>query len=208
MEKGMTTAQVASELAAKSGQSTQAAMAMRVQDSILTPIEESDDVACTPASLPTADHASAAAPPIPDMPPEEDGAIVFVCEHCGNTVCAPAETTGLDGECPFCSGEIVIPTASPEPPRQAEVALPENPLASSGIMGFVTFVCHACNQEIEAPVNMIGIQAACPSCGSSVYVPAEDEIPAPDAAPAVSPDDTPKPDLRSMTIRMDLSDIL
>ncbi len=183
--------------------------AVQVQDAILIPVDESPDGTLLPASSSAADQRQTAAPPpMQDAPPEEDGGIVFVCEHCGNTVSAPVETSGLAGECPFCSGEIVIPASSPTLQRPSEDLVPAKPLASTGIMGFVTFVCHACNQEIEAPVNMVGIQAACPSCGSSVYVPAKDEVPEPCALAQDVQDDAPKPDLRSMTIRIDLSDIL
>ena len=183
--------------------------AVSVQDAILIPIEEASGGACAPESFPVAEPAQEAVPPpMQDVPPDAEGNILFTCGNCGNTVSAPPETAGMAGECPFCCGEITIPATSPVPSRQDGIPVPTNPLASSGIMGFVTFVCHACNQEIDAPVNMVGIQAACPSCGTSVYVPAEDEIPMLNASQDVSRGNAPKPDLRSMTIRMDLSDII
>lgn len=182
--------------------------AVSMQDAILTPVTETS-VACIPDTLPVADHAQEPLDlPMQDVPPDADGNILFTCGHCGNTVSAPPETAGMAGECPFCGGEIMIPLASPALPRQDGVPMPANPLASFGILGFVTFVCRACNQEIEAPVNMIGMQAACPSCGTSVYVLAENEIPMRNESPDVSQDNVLKPDLRSMTIRMDLSDII
>jgi len=185
-------------------------LSVKEQETTLTPIAEATDSdrAATPTQMPcdTKQTSSPALPSIQTPPPEEEGNIVFSCEHCGNTVSAQAGTAGMAGECPFCSGEIVIPFSSPQFERNIEIPLPKNPMGC-GIMGFVTFVCHACNQEIEAPVNMIGIQAACPSCGSSVYVPAEDEVAEVSTLADTAQDNAPKPDLRSMTIRIDLSDI-
>jgi len=190
-------------------------MTVPAPEALLTPITETALETPVTATLPATGTAHAPTSSNPADRPREDATedaanIVFPCPHCGNTVSALGETANMVGECPFCGGEIQIPASSPAlqdfapPPPYSAVGT-----NATGITGFVTFVCHTCNQEIEAPVSMVGIAAACPSCGSSVYVPTEDEIKLPDKpqTPGAEVHSAPKPDLRSMTIRIDLSDI-
>ena len=183
------------------------------QDDIISPVEEE-----LPAPSATASSAPPQTPATPapsqnanpPAPSAEPASIVLECEHCGNTVAAPAEYEGMLGQCPFCNGEITITetkvhatNTTPTPPAA------ETPTdAAGGFTGFVTFFCNACEQEIEAPKSMVGAEASCPSCGSPVFVPAENEVrqkPAKDEANADTQSN--KPDMSSMTIRIDLSDL-
>lgn len=143
----------------------------------------------------------AAAPLDPIAPAaEETGGIIFACPHCGNTIMAQLSERGQTAECPVCNGRMVVPDATTAP---AAAPVPAKPKTVSN---FVTFVCEVCKQEIEAPLEMIGMNVVCPACGSQLKVPAHMEEPAP------APSDKPgkpkdKVDRSSMTIRMDLSDL-
>ncbi len=37
--------------------------------------------------------------------------------------------------------------------------------------GFTSFQCPSCNTEIEASLDMIGLEAECPACGTKITVP-------------------------------------
>ncbi len=86
------------------------------------------------------------------------------------------------------------PNQSPSPP-------------SSSVSGFVTFYCDDCGQEIEAPVEMIGLNADCPACGSRLEVPKESQ---PYRSAGIEEQETKDSESAdpSTTIRMDLSDFL
>ncbi len=36
---------------------------------------------------------------------------------------------------------------------------------------FISFICEACNQEIEAPADLAGRETECPACGVTLTVP-------------------------------------
>lgn len=40
---------------------------------------------------------------------------------------------------------------------------------------FLSFICPACRQEIEAPVDMANLETECPTCAATICVPAESE---------------------------------
>ena len=40
---------------------------------------------------------------------------------------------------------------------------------------FLSFICPACRQEIEAPVDMANLETECPACAATICVPAESE---------------------------------
>ena len=181
------------------------------QDDLITPAEDPGpgEQPQTQSTFPTP-----AATPVPSQPPPsatDPASIVLECEHCGNTVAAPAEYAGMQGQCPFCGGEISIPNPQTETTEKTDlsVAAATNREMPAEFMGFVTFFCNACNQEIEAPKSMVGAEASCPSCGSPVFVPAENQErqkQPEEEVPAGAVNDN-KPDLNSMTIRIDLSDL-
>ena len=69
---------------------------------------------------------------------------------------------------------------------------------------FVSFLCPACKQEIEAPADMAGTDAPCPACSTPLTVPSRsDTIFTPTAAQGAEQED-----LRSKTIRIELPDSL
>ena len=55
------------------------------------------------------------------------------------------------------------PPAEPEAPAKPEFTVAPN--------GDITFHCHSCGQEIEAPADMAGTDAECPMCGTPIHVP-------------------------------------
>lgn len=122
-----------------------------------------------------------------DMPP-----IVFACLHCGREIEAPGGTTGAEAECPACGGVLTVPDAGAGPAAGAEPAAVDATPAgetsedeSSGdAQAFIYFRCGACGQEIEAPQGLIGTQAVCPACGTTIQVPLAAPLSLPDSAPA------------------------
>lgn len=159
-------------------------------------------------------------PPVPSAPvaprsseteqnsdAEDAGDIVFSCPHCANIIMAPAEDRGHAAECPLCHGQMTVPAHT-----EATDAVPSSEAATADpvqktVSDFVTFVCKACTQEIEAPREMIGEEAACPTCGSHLQVPARSAA-ALSAQAGTMPQGPGHADRRSMTIRMDLSDFV
>lgn len=126
------------------------------------------------------------------------GNIVFACPHCGGTIMAEAAQKGMTGVCPVCGATIGIPAQDRSDHGDVKVG---ELAARATPTEFVLFVCETCLQEIEAPQEMIGMDVNCPACGSSLNVPSRKSKQA-DAAVSGK-----GPDRRSMTIRMDLSDI-
>ena len=145
-------------------------------------------------------EAGAAAMAAPDEQAiTEAGGIIFACPHCGNTIMAQLNERGQTAECPVCNGQMVVPDTSVAPAAEP-TAKPKT------VSNFVTFVCKVCSQEIEAPLEMIGMSAVCPACGSQLRVPAHEM----EAQEETEDDGLKKQeqvDRSSMTIRMDLSDL-
>lgn len=67
---------------------------------------------------------------------------------------------------------------------------------------FVSFVCVSCSQELEAPRDLVGQTAECPSCGARLVVMPPEE----DASAAAAQPQTDA--LKSRTIRIELGDDL
>ncbi len=145
-------------------------------------------------------------PPPRTEPPSvgagDGGQIVFSCPGCGGMVAAPPSDVGSQAECPFCSAAIVIPARDAE---TSSAGTQEE--GSARTEEFVSFVCATCDQEIEALVDMIGLQVNCPACASVLNVTAAP--PAPPLELDALADDAAarKPDRSSMTMRIDLSDL-
>ncbi|MGI6086929.1 MAG: HU family DNA-binding protein [Kiritimatiellia bacterium] len=130
----------------------------------------------------------------------EAGGIIFACPHCGNTIMAQVNERGQTAECPVCNGQMVVPDTS--------AASAAEPAAKpKTVSNFVAFVCEVCRQEIEAPLEMIGMSAVCPACGSQLRVPAH-ETEGQGGAEDDGLKKQEKVDRSSMTIRMDLSDLV
>ncbi|MBR1871411.1 MAG: hypothetical protein IJ802_06250 [Kiritimatiellae bacterium] len=64
--------------------------------------------------------------------------------------------------------------------------------------GFVSFVCNACRQEIEAARQHIGETVECPACGHPLKVPSPEDAPTPAQLAA----------MKGRTIRIELGGIL
>ncbi|MFW6152557.1 MAG: HU family DNA-binding protein [Verrucomicrobiota bacterium] len=138
------------------------------------------------------------------------GQVLFECTECGSMVAAPVEEAGKQGECPFCGVEISIPSQE-DIRRLGEVEkLEADKAPAHTIEDFITFVCQTCGQEIEAPVDMIGMEVNCPTCASELHIPSESMAPGKGLAEAEKENQEGKPnvDRASMTMRIDLSDMV
>jgi DNA-directed RNA polymerase subunit RPC12/RpoP len=74
---------------------------------------------------------------------------------------------------------------------------------------FISFVCPACHQEIEAPADMATQETECPTCAALIQVPAESEPGTPWGAPATPNSKMSKEQvdaMKSRTIRIELPD--
>ena len=144
----------------------------------------------------------AEAPPSPAAQPSpaanDEGQIVFSCIDCGGMVAAPAADVGSRADCPLCAASIVIPARDAAPASSTEEGMPR-------AEEFISFVCATCSQEIEAPIDIIGLEVNCPACASVLNVPTA-PVPAVPEGLALE-DDVRKPNLSSMTLRIDLSDL-
>jgi DNA-binding protein HU-beta len=146
-------------------------------------------------------------PPISyEAPPDTTGEIVFRCAHCNSVLAAPPTQVGTEGACPFCKGKIVVPGRDAKPaiatPPKTEVAR-DRPPPAKRVEDFITFVCQTCNQEIEAPIEMLGMEVNCPACDTAIHVPTSEEREKIFAAVLRKP--VAGIDRSSMTIRIDLS---
>ena len=173
----------------------------------LTPIEAAAPaVSAAPAAPVSAPAAAAPAAAGTVLPDAEEGQIVFPCPECGSMIAAPPKTAGKKGDCPFCKAALTIPQRQLEAKPDKQV-LSGKTVAKESPTDFVSFICRACGQEIEAPVDMVGMPVDCPTCGTGLTVPlANAPKPAP-AKPSAAAPSAKKPDVSSMTIRIDLSDL-
>lgn len=152
-----------------------------------------------------------ASPSRPPVPPSEEGQILFSCGECGSMLAATPKEAGKQGECPFCSAKMVVPSRSQDTLTHKSVGATKAEGTQAGALGFLLFVCRACGQEIEAPSDMIGMDVECPTCGTALTVPLVESVPAApasgqDPVPGVAANE-PKGNRSSMTIRIDLSDL-
>ena len=122
------------------------------------------------------------------------GDILFSCPQCGATLSSQAGTEGMDCDCPTCGQQLIVPLSDKPAPLETSGSH-----AQSALVGdFITFVCHTCQQEIEAPSSMAGSSSYCPACGAGLAVPHSSMLPEELAN---------DPDIFSRTIRIDLSDL-
>ena len=73
--------------------------------------------------------------------------------------------------------------------------------------GFTSFQCASCNTEIEASLDMIGLETECPACGAKIVVPSAEVN---DGVVRHGPGDNDKARtqaLKSRTIRIELGDL-
>lgn len=173
---------------------------VQVMDAVPAPAPASEKQQEPPAEAPAAP--GAAAPSLPPLAGEE-GQIIFPCPECGSMLAASPRMAGQDGDCPFCGGKTHVPD------RTADVARESAPksLKTESLSDFVLFVCRACGQEIEAPIDMIGMDAECPTCGSKFTVPMSSAGTGEQPSGTPEEDGAPRKNRSSMTIRIDLSDL-
>jgi DNA-binding protein HU-beta len=142
----------------------------------------------------------------PILPESEEGQVVFPCPDCGSMIAAPPKSAGHKGDCPFCKAVLTIPQRQPDVRPEKQVVTATQPAKDDAGTDFVAFICRACGQEIEAPVDMIGMAVECPTCGTGLTVPIAKAPQSPSAkTPATA--GKARPDISSMTIRIDLSDL-
>ncbi len=184
-------------------------MAPLPPDLIIRQLPPSEAAASAPPKTAASEPAQTAAPsaaPAAAPSADESGGIIFSCPHCGNTIMAQLNERGQTAECPVCNGQMIVPDGTSAPAGAPADASPAAAKPKS-VTNFVTFVCDVCKQEIEAPLEMIGMKAVCPACGSQLKVPAHESEPKSGPASALDTKAKGKIDRSSMTIRMDLSDL-
>jgi DNA-directed RNA polymerase subunit RPC12/RpoP/nucleoid DNA-binding protein len=137
------------------------------------------------------------------------GNIVFACHECGSMLSAELDHAGMAVKCPICSVDTSIPAKESTASGTAAHADIQSGGTAASEDDFITFVCQTCSQEIEAPLDMVRMNATCPACGSDINVPDANEPAAPSTPLETESvqSDVPGPDKSSMTIRIDLSDL-
>ena len=74
---------------------------------------------------------------------------------------------------------------------------------------FLSFICPACHQEIEAPADMADQETECPTCAAVITVPSNSEpgtLWATPAAKSSGPSQAQIDAMKSRTIRIELPD--
>ncbi len=159
--------------------------------------------------------------------PQESGvpeSIYFRCPQCNQEIEAPGNAVGAEAECPLCGAIVIIPQYNEDgtveksevvSAQEAEKMEPEvlkhrtiridaaelglEDLQNSDLQSqMITFVCDACQQEIEATIDMAGTQAECPNCGAAIMVPMF-------SPGASSEDDEMTPEMKNRTMRIDIN---
>lgn len=151
--------------------------------------------------------ATAIAPALSSELPEEGaGEIVFRCSHCRSVLAAPPAQAGTECTCPYCKAKIAIPGCEPPPkastPARTDATREQRP-AEKRTEDFITFVCQTCDQAIEAPIDMLGMEVNCPACGAAIHIPTSEETKA--SASSGLYKQPAGIDRSAMTIRIDLS---
>ncbi len=153
----------------------------------------------SPASLPAvgAGTAPGASEPAVEVEPKM---FAFKCPYCAAVIEVTEDCAGENANCPACKRAFKVPVPGQRAQRaQAEAA----PAAEEE---FVSFLCKACGQEIEAPMDMAGSQAECPACGSVMMIPYVSEPGTTQALRAGDVDSKMTEAAKSRTIRIELPD--
>lgn len=85
-----------------------------------------------------------------------------------------------------------INAVTPRPDDLVTVIEPPDAEHLDDFSSAISFRCSKCQQEIEAPAEAVGVEAACPTCGHNVIVPKKSEPgtlhgPAQPASPPITP---------------------
>lgn len=86
----------------------------------------------------------------------------FKCPYCASVIEVPSDCAGQAADCPTCHRAFTIPFPTSSQRAAMTAATPSS---------FISFVCHTCGQEIEAPADLAGTAAECPGCGMTLTVP-------------------------------------
>ena len=130
-----------------------------------SPVEE-------PAPAPVAEPAPTPAPteePAPTPAPAEEPAPT-PAEPAPAPTPAEEPVTMPAEPAPASTEPAPAPAEEPAPAPAEEPAPEEEPQPEA-----ISFKCPGCGQEIEAPLDAIGLDAECPMCGRIVVVPAKSE---------------------------------
>ena len=75
--------------------------------------------------------------------------------------------------------------------------------------GFTSFLCPSCRTEIEASLDMAGLDTECPACGAKIKVPSDDTGSADGVVRHTNGDDDKgrTQAMKSRTIRIELGDL-
>ena len=145
---------------------------------------------------------SVSPPTAPQEQLDDAGQIVFECAECGGLIGAPLDIAGSECQCPLCQALNMVPV------RAVETAPASADQHTRMLNDFVTFICQTCSQEIEAPVEMMGMSASCPTCSSQLDVPQELTPALEEAQQENGPATEISAETRnSMTLRIDLMDV-
>ena len=126
-----------------------------------------------PAPAPAAEPAPAPTPePTPAHAPAEEPKTAPTAEPVAEPAPGPAPAPAPEPTpAPAPAPE---PTSAPEPSAPEPAPAPE-PAQEEPQVDAISFKCPGCGQEIEAPLDAIGLDAECPMCGNIVVVPAKSE---------------------------------
>ncbi len=181
-------------------------------ENLVTIVEEP---AATPDATPAATPPAVTPPTSPTVTEqaispetETEGQILFECAECKSTLSAAPAEAGMKGECPYCNNPIQVPQQ--RKPVDNEIAEQRTkpahvPIASATAQEFLTLNCQTCDQEIEAPCEMLGMEVNCPACSAPLLIAKTEATAAPRETGKTA--DGQNVDLSSMTIRIDLSDL-
>lgn len=142
--------------------------------------------------------------------------IPVVCSVCRTRSYANATDVGREIVCPDCgTHNRVPPAAAPAQPFQPrytgdEYALREvdDPATRAAAAGFVKFNCGTCSTLLDAPLNQVGKQVACPDCGTWCVVPPPPPAPPPFQAADASDVTLDEPPPEKNVVRQRVADRL
>ena len=148
--------------------------------------------------------------------------IYFRCPQCNQEIEAPGNAVGAEAECPLCGAIVIIPAYNqdgtieksevvsvqeaekmePEVLKHRTIRIDAAELGLDDLQGgndaqsqMITFVCDACQQEIEATADMAGSQAECPNCGAIIMVTMSSQ----------GEDEEMTPEMKNRTMRIDIN---
>ena len=158
------------------------------------PTPAADEQKPVPPAVPVPEP-TPAPEPVPEPAPEPQPVPEPAAEPQPEPEPAPAPESAAKPEPPVADEQELVPPAAPAPepapaqepapepaaepapvPEPAPIPEPEpEPAPEEPQADAISFKCPGCGQEIEAPLDAIGLDAECPMCGNIVVVPAKSE---------------------------------